>query len=251
MSLLIAGQTRLAYAGPNTGQLRVKLFTSAKNTLVMSWHGEVNQSMTDQISEAIERYQSQAERFKLQLNSGGGVVREGERLIQVLQRLRQTHELVTEVDRGGTCGSMCVFIYVQGNQRIGALSSTWLFHEVSNKNHDRQVSLDRPQWERLIDKYFRPAGVSEEWIAEMKQHTYDTDYWQTGADLVAAHSGIITHTLGNERPRGIAGERSSPPPQATPEKPHEIAGEHGSPPPLATPGPFTVTPLASTQEGVD
>jgi ATP-dependent protease ClpP protease subunit len=242
----------LAYAGaPNAGQLHVKLFTSVKNTLVMSWHGEVNQSMTAQISEAIETYKSQAERFKLQLNSGGGVVRDGERLIQVLQRLRQTHELVTEVDRGGTCGSMCVFIYVQGNQRIGALSSTWLFHEVSNKIHDQQISLDRPQWERLIDKYFRPAGISAEWIAEMKQHTYDTDYWQTGADLVAAHSGIITHTLGNERPRGIAGERSSPPPLAAPERPQEITGEHVSPPAPTTPGPFTVTPLASTHEGVD
>jgi hypothetical protein len=127
-------------------------------------------------------------------------------VIEVLRQIKKTHELQTVVGHGQTCGSMCVFIYLQGQKRVGALSSTWLFHEVSHtdpvsKKIDR---LDRPHWERLVEKYFRPAGVSDPWIAHMKPYTVTSDYWQTGADLVNAKSGIIHEALGNQMPRIVA-----------------------------------------------
>ena len=62
----------------------------------------------------------------------GGSVAEGERVIDVLRQIKATHQLETVVAPGDVCASMCVFIYVQGQKRLGALTSSWLFHEVSH-----------------------------------------------------------------------------------------------------------------------
>jgi hypothetical protein len=101
---------------------------------------------------------------------------------------------------------MCVFIYVQGQKRLGAMTSSWLFHEVSHADPvTKQITrLDRPGWERLVDKYLRPAGVSSAWIDDLKPRTVDSDYWQTGSDLIAAKSGIITEAIANQSARVIA-----------------------------------------------
>jgi len=187
------------------GRLRVKLTTSGSEILVMSWQGPVAAPMAAQISDAFEARKGHATRVVLILDSGGGSVAEGERVIDVLGRIKQTHQLMTAVDHGQKCGSMCVFIFVQGHERVGALTSAWLFHEVSrlDPNTKQITMLNRPRWEHLIDKYFRPAGISEAWIADMKQYTFESDYWQTGADLIQSNSGIINKSLGNQRPRFV------------------------------------------------
>jgi hypothetical protein len=101
---------------------------------------------------------------------------------------------------------MCVFIYLQGQKRFGAMTSSWLFHEVSHMDiaTKQTTKLDRAAWDRLVNKYMRPAGVTEEWIADMQPRTVNSDYWQTGADLIRANSGIITEPLGNQMARYVA-----------------------------------------------
>jgi len=206
VAVMLATQVRPASAEEvGQGRLRVKGATSGSNTVVMAWHGEIAAPMAAQISEAFESRKAGATRFVLLLDSGGGSVAEGERVIDVLRRIKQTHELMTAVAHGHKCGSMCVFIYVQGHERVAALTSAWLFHEVSRVDpHTKQIiTLNRPRWEQLIDKYFVPAGISEAWIADMKQYTFGSDYWQTGADLIQSSSGIINKWLGNQRPRQV------------------------------------------------
>ena len=80
----------------------------------------------------------------------------------MLRQIKSTHQLETVVAQGDVCASMCVFIYVQGQKRFGALTSSWLFHEVSHTDPvtKQTTKLDRAAWERLVDKYFLPAGVS-------------------------------------------------------------------------------------------
>ena len=159
IAVLLATQVRPASAEEaGQGRLRIKGPTSGSNTVVMAWHGEIAAPMAAQISEAFEARKASATRFVLLLDSGGGSVAEGERAIDVLRRIKQTHELMTAVAHGHKCGSMCVFIFVQGHERVAALTSAWLFHEVSrmDPNTKRIIDLNRPRWEQLIDKYFRP-----------------------------------------------------------------------------------------------
>ena len=162
--------------------------------------------MANQIRDAFESRKGQATRFVLRIASYGGSVAEGERVIEVLRQIKSTHQLETIVAQGDVCASMCVFIYVQGQKRFGALTSSWLFHEVSHMDPvtKQTTRLDRAAWERLVDKYLRPAGVSDTWIAELKPRTINSDYWQTGADLIRSNSGIIHEPLANQTARLVA-----------------------------------------------
>jgi hypothetical protein len=210
---LTAGSTTGALAqDTEVGQLKVGLNSS--RTLVLQWRGRMAEPMAQQFQAAFDQHRSQANRVVLVLNSGGGSVREGERVIQILRAITRTHRLETYVTHGSTCGSMCVPVYLQGQKRVAALSSTWLFHEVSksDKTTKKTIALDREQFERLVDTYFLPAGVSPTWVAKMKPHTLRSDYWQTGADLANDNSGIFHEALGNRTPRYVEDGKPPAPP---------------------------------------
>jgi len=185
------------------GELRVGFSNTRVGTLVMTWQGPIMAPMANQIRDAFESRKRQATRLVLRINSHGGSVAEGERVIEMLRQIKSTHELETVVAQGDVCASMCVFIYVQGQKRFGALTSSWLFHEVSHMDPiTRQTTkLDRAAWERLVDTYLRPAGVSDAWIADLKPRTVQSDYWQTGSDLIKSNSGIIHEPLANQTAR--------------------------------------------------
>src|SRR5262245_40067709 len=111
---LLLIQVRPAAAGEDRGELRVEQPKPGSGTLVRAWRAKVGQPMAAQIKEAFERHRNQGTRVVLTLDSGGGSVAEGERVIEVLRHIKETHRLVTAVAQGQKCGSMCVFIYVQG-----------------------------------------------------------------------------------------------------------------------------------------
>ena len=103
---------------------------------------------------------------------------------------------------------MCVFLYAQGQQRYAAAASLWLFHEVSYKDPatGRVNKLDRDKWLSLINSYLVPAGVSSEWIVDLKQHAFGSDYWRTGEALVREHSGLVLRTTSDEVRRRLYGK---------------------------------------------
>lgn len=236
-SLLLASPPAFA-DGADHGELRIGASTSHPDALVLHWTGKIAAPMARQIESAFEQRKGQATRVVLTLASGGGSVSEGERVISVLRKIKQTHRLQTVVNHGQMCGSMCVFIYVQGDRRTAALTSTWLFHETARQDGKRIISLNRELWERLVDDYWVPAGVSSAWIAKIKPLTIRSDYWQTGADLVNEDSGIIHEALGNQRPRVIAdGKDPGPQAEIQPER-RRPSSEVDNAPPRPAPAPI-------------
>ncbi len=130
------------------GGLSVSLSNSRPGSVVLNWRGPIAAPMANQIRDAFEAHKSKANRFVLRISSTGGLVPEGERVIDVLTQIKATHQLDTAVTQGDICASMCVFIYLQGQKRFGALTSSWLFHEVSHMDaRTKQTTrLDRPAW---------------------------------------------------------------------------------------------------------
>jgi len=185
--------------------LRFGISRTHPDLMVMIWKGEIKAPMSDEISAAFELNKNRIRKIEFKLDSGGGSVKEGERVIAVLQEIKKTHKLATVVDAGKRCGSMCVFIYVQGQKRLAAPASLWLFHEVSivNRETHKISRLDRDSWEQLVDKYWVPAGVNPAWIAEVKTHTVQTDYWQSGESLLQDGSNIILQPLSDEHRRVV------------------------------------------------
>ena len=175
-----------------------------RSTLSIFYAGPVVKGMAAILSETFNRYGGVSHRVRLFLASPGGLVREGEQVIDVLRRIRQTHRLETVVLHGDTCASMCVPIFLQGQTRFAARSSLWLFHEAAKSLNatGSRVRVDAMETRRLIRRYFTPAGVSAAWLKQMlRQIDRGNNYWQTGQELIGAGSGIVTDALDNTTAR--------------------------------------------------
>ena len=188
-----------------TPHLRFGRSPTHNDVLVMIWTGIVESGMSEEIRTAFDANKDSIRAVELKLDSGGGSVAEGERVIAVLQMIKRTHTLYTAVAAGKECGSMCVFIYVQGQKRLAAPASLWLFHEVSVKDPQTHkiTRLDRTAWDRLVDKYWVPAGVDRAWLETVKSRTFQTDYWQTGQSLLEDKANIIQKALTDEHRRVV------------------------------------------------
>lgn len=209
-----------------SGTLRVDSPVNQPGTVVMYWSGPIAAPMHDRIKLVFDAYSRTRTRFVLMMHSGGGVVSEGEKVIELLQRIRQTHRLDTVVNRGGVCGSMCVPIYLQGQTRYGARTSSWLFHEITRRGTRPFASKKvEGQYTALIERYWIPAGVSRPWIERMLPLAEGHDYWQTGHELITDRAGIIMQPIENRVQRNLEPDDTVPaaalqaPAPATPASP--------------------------------
>jgi hypothetical protein len=57
-------------------------------------------------------------RVALFLDSAGGRVDDGDRLIEALNEIKLRHQLITVVPHGKLCASMCIPIFLQGEDRL-------------------------------------------------------------------------------------------------------------------------------------
>jgi hypothetical protein len=192
-------------------RLRVAPSASRADSVVLVWTGRVEAGMADAIAKAFDQHKATTRRVLLTIDSGGGSVNEGRRVIDVLKRIRDTHQLDTYVKPGSRCGSMCVPIYLQGQTRYAATSSLWLFHEVSIRDlKTKQITkLDRPAFQQLVDDYFIPAGVSKDWLADMMPKTEGADYWRTGEALIREKSNIIHKATSDTNQRTVVEKAAS------------------------------------------
>ena len=180
------------------GELRAST-ASRPGTLYLRWTGRISAPLYKNIALQFEKAKSQVRTVYLQISSCGGDAKEMERTVGLLRSIKKTHTLETIVDRGGLCASACVPVFLQGERRRGALTSSWVFHEAWRwaDRHRADVRVDRTVTERLFQDYFEPAGVSEKWLNHLRIMVQQSDYWQTGEDLWADKSGIITDPLDN------------------------------------------------------
>ena len=132
-------------------------------------------------------------RVVLFLNSAGGEVEEGDRVIHVLNEIKPTHRLVTAVLNGKLCASMCIPIFLQGDDRLAARTSSWIFHEAAKRGANGKERLEETL--RLLRTYYVPAGVSTHWINSVVPIIKRADLWQSGGDLIEAKTGIVTYPL--------------------------------------------------------
>ncbi len=216
------------------GTLTVSSPVNNAGAVFLRWEGTVAAPMAAQIEGAFEAFKASRRRFVLVLNSGGGSVGEGERVIALLQRMRVTHQVDTAVERGARCGSMCVPIFLQGESRFGARSSAWLFHEITLPGafYGRQKKVEGG-YKRLIEKYWVPAGVSRPWIDRMLVQAEGYDFWQTGDNLINEQTGIITRPIENRTKRSLEADAMMPAQQGKATPPQKTKGVPGPAPPAA------------------
>jgi hypothetical protein len=205
-SLCLGAATISPQAGVtiSCGQSLVAASDSVRAEMLgLSWTGTITDPMSECILGEFEKAKAKTRRVVLNLDSRGGGLGAADRTIAALKKIRETHFLETMVSPGSTCGSACIPVFLAGERRWGALTSSWLLHEVGRWTDParRNLTTDREKTERVFQDYFLPAGVSETWLKRLRPLIQHSDYWQTGQNLWEDKSGIITHPIGNLVPR--------------------------------------------------
>lgn len=93
---------------------------------------------------------------------------------------------------------MCVPVYLQGERRIASEGARFMFHEVSFREQFATEDLNVPEsaktsaTEELFATYFKPAGVPDAWIRQVRADmTGGNDVWKTARELVDENAHIV------------------------------------------------------------
>ncbi len=195
--IIVMGQQFFDNLAKQGGTLTVITDGMPADTVLLRWEGPIQPPMLQQIYEAWQVHGSEKKKFVLSLNSNGGLVSYGGKVIKLLRKIRKTNVLVTDLGYGDKCLSMCVPIYLQGQVRKASKRSVWMFHEVRAREavSDNVVTSNRSDIERwtqqIIDRYFKPANLDKGWVRDMEFRIKSGDYWSTGGKLYREKSGII------------------------------------------------------------
>ncbi len=144
---------------------------------------------------------------ELSLQSCGGRTDYMAEVIGVLRHIKTTHKLTTVVERGATCASACIPIFLASDRRTAALEQLVVLPSLMasstrgrrRRGHNRGAR--RSSLTRFLEQYYASAGVSQRWLAGLKDIIEKSaGYWQTGRDLWEDKSGIITETIGDIQP---------------------------------------------------
>jgi len=179
-----------------------------QDRIVLGWSGPVQEPMSERIAAALDRYKDDRRRLVLILNSPGGSIQHGRKVVAAIRA--RDRAIDTLVQKAGVCASMCVPIFLAGTTRMADPDSYFMFHQASltssaEENMKRKELGDAEkallsQTVKIIetqatDDFFRNdigiRGVNAVWLASMRRKISGRDIWMSGQDLVAEGSGIV------------------------------------------------------------
>lgn len=167
-------------------------------TAVLAWNSQVELPMARRVSEAYETHQHDVKRFVLVLNSPGGSLHEGGEVIKIIERIKRSHAFHTLVGAKNNCLSMCVPIYLQGQKRLAAPDSRWMFHEPISVDAHTGDKVNKPKFEqeffarRFFERYFTNSEMDPNWRRRLEADWNGKEIWKTGRQLVDEQANIVT-----------------------------------------------------------
>lgn len=180
--------------------------------IVLGWSGPVQEPMSERIAAALDRYKADRRRLVLVLNSPGGSIDQGRKVVAAIRG--RDRAIDTLVQKAGVCASMCVPIFLAGTERIADPEAYFMFHQASLNGSARE-KIKRQQLSEsetallsqtvkaiethVTDDFFRNdigiRGVSKAWLAGMREKIPGRDIWMSGQQLVDERSGIIDRLI--------------------------------------------------------
>ena len=176
--------------------------------IVLGWSGPVQEPMSERVAAAFDRYKVDRRRLVLILNSPGGSIEHGRKVVAAIRA--RDRAIDTLVQKAGVCASMCVPIFLAGTKRMADPEAYFMFHQVSLNSSARENTKRREISEsekilfsqavktieaQVTDEFFRTdigiRGVSVAWLAGMRGKISGRDIWMSGQQLVDEGSGIV------------------------------------------------------------
>jgi ATP-dependent protease ClpP protease subunit len=175
--------------------------------IVLGWSGPVQEPMSERVAAAFDRYKADRRRLVLILNSPGGSIEHGRKVVAAIRA--RDRAIDTVVQKAGVCASMCVPIFLAGTKRMADPEAYFMFHQVSlssaRENTKRQEISESEKAlfsqavktieAQVTDEFFRTdigiRGVNVAWLARMRGKISGRDIWMSGQQLVDEGSGIV------------------------------------------------------------
>lgn len=131
----------------------------------------------------------------IDLNSGGGSIEEGNKIIAFVEKLKgEGFNVRTRIQNGRMCGSMCVPIFLSADTREAGETSAFMFHGVTigwSTIPDRDKTL-------TLFEYMKSRGLSKEFekfLWDKEALSLPGEYWLTGNEMMSLKAGVITKIL--------------------------------------------------------
>lgn len=156
-------------------------------------HGTIAAPLADEFENILTRA-PEGYLLILDLDSHGGSLREGLKIIGLMRAEKAKRRVITTVDNGQKCGSMCVFLFAEGTRRWAGEVASFMFHGASPVGSNIP---DATQTDRLLN-LLRDAGVNAIWLQSlMDLEVFSTpgEYWVSGRELVDQNSNLVTHMM--------------------------------------------------------
>jgi hypothetical protein len=195
-AFLIARNEELIFR--DKGELTVERDRNDPETLVFTWRNEVEAPMARRFEEAYREWRGEGSRILIDLHSPGGALYEGEQVIRVIDRMRETHIVDTRVGNRRACFSMCVPIFLQGEARTAASNARFMFHEPTAYDFYTGERVNEPEFERertsrrFFDRYFVNSPMDAVWRDNLAVEWKGKDVFYTARELVDQNSNIVT-----------------------------------------------------------
>lgn len=184
----------------NQGRLVAELEAGSSDTVVFYWKSDIDMPMAVRFREAFDEWRDRTRRVVIDLHSPGGSLWEGRRVIEQINRMKRTHRVDTRVTGYHSCLSMCVPIFLQGQNRTASAASKWMFHEPGVFDHLTGEKVNIPEGElkalarRFFELYYVNSDMNPTWRRALEREWQGKDVWRSGQQLVDEGSNII-HSL--------------------------------------------------------
>ena len=127
--LLLWGICQMPSGSKEAASRQTLSISEEPDRVLLGWSGPVQEPMSDRLAAALDRFKSDQRRLVLILNSPGGSVEHGRKVVAALRARKRAID--TFVQKAGVCASMCVPIFLAGTRRMADPDAYFMFHEAS------------------------------------------------------------------------------------------------------------------------
>ncbi len=195
---VLLGTRNESFVFRDEGRLVVKPDPKDAEAVVFYWRSEVDVPMARRFEEGFDEWKGKSRRIIIDLHSPGGAIREGEAVLDVIKDMKRTHAVDTRVRAGRACYSMCVPIFLQGEQRSAARSARFMFHEPTAYDYFTGEEVKEPTFEKryvsnqFFNRYFVNSAMDPAWRDKLAAEWRGKDVFRTGQALMDEGSNIVT-----------------------------------------------------------
>jgi len=167
--------------------------------IVLGWSGPVQEPMSERVAAAFDRYKADRRRLVLILNSPGGSIEHGRKVVAAIRA--RDRAIDTLVQKAGVCASMCVPIFLAGakDRRFCLPNTRFLLHQPAGGTRGMAADIEIEAKEILRMRERLVRIISEETGQPIERINKDIhrNHWMTADEAI--EYGMVARVIRDPR----------------------------------------------------